>query len=433
MNISFEQIKIFKKINTYSKNKNCLTGFFFCSFAENIGFAKLKLWSSKKNIFLYSRILIKEIYSVFCYNDYEFLFSKKNKKKFNSFIVSWGVQKNIFRNKIYDPYFRVSSNKLQNNLWFFILKDINLTNLKALPNVVFVFPKKVFFIKKIVNFFTHLFYIISQNPHSVLENFTWHSKFSKQINSIIKKFINKDMKLLLMPYEGQPFQTNLIRMIRKNKFNININGFVHSYSPFPTHLVRGLNTPDKLIVTSEDQLSTFNKYLKWPKQNIKILPSARFVLQKNKNFSNKIYLPIDFVSHKKVFNTFIQLILFFEEYDLKEFKIVNHPHSFKSKKHLKLIFNIKNYLKKHKFKSKKKLTDVSIFIGSTGSIIEALKHKICAYHICEDPIFESYTNKLWPSIQVQVINENIFKYKSCNLKKLSLFGEKKSSLKKYLT
>ena len=133
MNISFEQIKIFKKINSYYKKqillkKNYLTGFYFCSFAENIGFAKLKLWHSKKNIFLYLRIFFKEMHSFFFYEDYNFLLPKKNKKKFSTLIITWGVQKNIFKDKIYDSYFRVNSNKYQNNLWFFIIKDANVRN-----------------------------------------------------------------------------------------------------------------------------------------------------------------------------------------------------------------------------------------------------------------------------------------------------------------
>ena len=53
----------------------------------------------------------------------------------------------------------------------------------------------------------------------------------------------------------------------------------------------------------------------------------------------------------------------------------------------------------------------SIFIGSTGAIIESLFNGIEPIHIMEDVEFEIYSQKLWPSIKSNFIQDKIVNYK----------------------
>ena len=62
---------------------------------------------------------------------------------------------------------------------------------------------------------------------------------------------------------------------------------------------------------------------------------------------------------------------------------------------------------KKKFKSK----NLSIFIGSTGAIIEALERGNNVIQITEEPLFELYSDKIWKSIKSEQISKNIFSYK----------------------
>ncbi len=75
--------------------------------------------------------------------------------------------------------------------------------------------------------------------------------------------------------------------------------------------------------------------------------------------------------------------------------------------------------------------NTSIFIGSTTGIIVALEKNLDVFHLCFDPVFESYSEKMWPYLKVKKINDNIFVY---NLKKKNTFinfGEGDSSFNQY--
>jgi hypothetical protein len=80
---------------------------------------------------------------------------------------------------------------------------------------------------------------------------------------------------------------------------------------------------------------------------------------------------------------------------------------------------------------KESLKNTSIFIGATGSIIEALLYGLEVYHIVEDPIFEAYTPNFWPSIKLNFLNDGIIKYKVKNLDFMK-FGKSDHLVTKYL-
>ena len=66
---------------------------------------------------------------------------------------------------------------------------------------------------------------------------------------------------------------------------------------------------------------------------------------------------------------------------------------------------------------------MSIFIGATASIIEALERGVEVIHICDDPVLQSYSSDLWPSIKVSEINENTFEYTLLKKGNLIKFGD----------
>ena len=54
----------------------------------------------------------------------------------------------------------------------------------------------------------------------------------------------------------------------------------------------------------------------------------------------------------------------------------------------------------------KKNDSISIFIGSTTGVIVALEKGLKILHICFDPVFDSYSEFLWPNLKVEKITEN---------------------------
>ena len=115
--------------------------------------------------------------------------------------------------------------------------------------------------------------------------------------------------------------------------------------------------------------------------------------------------------------------------NLKNIEIRNHPSCFKSNKHLKLIREIKKIISTQSSKVSKK--KISIFIGATGSVIEALEKNIEVYHICENPEIEMYNSQIWKYIKTKKIEENIFKYTSVKKGLLINFANTKQIYKKY--
>ena len=96
------------------------------------------------------------------------------------------------------------------------------------------------------------------NFHNFLFFFTWHNIFKFKISKLLSEIIHKDLELFLIPYEGQPFQLELIQNMKQYS-KIKTRGYVHSVPSFPTHLVYKNNFPDELIVSSRDQFKFFKE------------------------------------------------------------------------------------------------------------------------------------------------------------------------------
>ena len=189
-------------------------------------------------------------------------------------------------------------------------------------------------------------------------------------------------------------------------------------------------SPDQIILNSYDQQSTFCKYLGWNNKEIKLMPSARFRINANQDMVNKIYLPINFFSSNNILFNFRKIIDYLQKYNLKNFIIQNHPECLQSRKHIRLIYDMNLILSKLN-NGKKILKNTSIFIGATGSVIEALLYGLDVYHIVEDPLFEAYSPNFWPSIKLTFLNDRIIKYKVKNFGFMK-FGKSDYLVTKYL-
>ena len=83
----------------------------------------------------------------------------------------------------------------------------------------------------------------------------------------------------------------------------------------------------------------------------------------------------------------------------------------RSKSHLNLIKNLLFLIKKNKIIfSPKANKSLSFIFGGTSTVLEALERKYPFIHICAEPIFERYSNALWPNISVTKIGNNAYKY-----------------------
>ena len=112
-------------------------------------------------------------------------------------------------------------------------------------------------------------------------------------------------------------------------------------------------------------------------------------------------------------------------------KIQKHPFSAKEKKIINFENKLKIILKSEKKKKKQNLEDLSIFIGSTGAIVEALERGVMVMQICEFPILDVYSSIFWRNIIVKQIHNNVFTYRLKKKGKLIKLGKLEKNKKLY--
>jgi hypothetical protein len=408
-----------KKINNFD-NAFC----YFCPHSELPGYALLKYWFSlDKKFFLIIKIITINFLSTFYYKNYKI---KKNKNfyllKYKNIIVTWGNRKCFSDNGSYnDKYFNINSRKQKNILWFIIFQDNTLPTKIDNNCIIFYLKNKKLSLKKIfrilleIIFKKKFYYYISaltEYSHSVFKEF--------------KKLLNNNLEKILIAYEGQPFQNTIFKFAKLCYPKIQNIGYVHSFPiGLPTNLIYREGSPDKLIVNGKDQLTNFTKFLGWNKKKIKILNSSRF--GKYKIMNGNIFLPYYINNSNNIFLTLKTLFKKKIYENLNALVIKNHPEKTNSIAHKKIIEKINTILIKNKYKKK-----YSVFFGATSSVIEALERGVKVIHISFDPVFEIYSNQLWPNIKIKKIDEHIFEYSLRKKNQLIKFNKNEIMLKKYL-
>jgi len=427
-----KRIKIF--FSNYKKKKDIVSSldyFYFCPYGDFKGTSRLIFFFNKiLAIKIYIIASIKDFYNLLKIGKFSILNYNKN-YQYKTIVVNWG-KLNDFDTKgnFYDKHFNVKSYCCPNTLWVIVYLDNKIPNNIANNIALIIKEKKIFNFKKIIDILlTSIFK--KKNINFINQEFSYSSILSNFFLDKTDNFLNKNIKKIIMPYEGQPFQNSIISRAHDYSNKIETVGYIHSFpSGLPSNYVKRYGSPKKIIVTSLAQKFCFNHHLGWKSNKIKILPSSRYLKNNKIDMRNKIYLPIYF-SNKKLILSSIKKIILKEKINMKNFVIKNHPHCLQSKKHNAIIQDIKEIITKNSFLKKNDKNDYSIFIGATASVIEALERNTNVYHICENPILESYNKKIWKYINSYSIDSNIFKYTIQKKNKLINLGKSINLYKTY--
>lgn len=413
---------------------------YFCSFALTPGYAKLKLWEKGfKNILNIFKIFCKDIISISNLHNYYLVNDSEINNKYTKIIVSWAEKKDFLSNGSYfDKYFKINSKDINESLWFLIYLDETLP--EKINNNILIFTKS----KK--KFKYNLFYLVQNILKNIISSkfslkklfhkISWYTEFSIIVCNKLRKFINDDVKIIIMPYEGQPFQNTIFKKSKEINNSIKTIGYIHAFPlALPSYLIFRDGSPDEIIVNGDDQYACFINHLDWNSSCLKILPSTRFVKKKSENMAGFIYLPYDINSVSKIIESLENFIVNNNKKSISNLVVRNHPFKKNSKKHLQAIKSINALLAKYdnSFSKEHDMNNISIsiFIGGSSSIIEALERGVEVIHICEDPVFQSYSNVLWPSIKVTEVNNNIFKYQLLKKGNLIKFGDNGKLFKEF--
>tara|TARA_B100000029_G_C17585984_1_gene961128 strand:- start:1297 stop:2646 length:1350 start_codon:yes stop_codon:yes gene_type:complete len=443
--IGSAQLKVLSYVKKYIKrayesgvNVSNSSICYFHNYGELPGSGKLKFKFYGYSYFLsYLKILLVNILSISNLKDYKIL-HKKSENKYKFIIISNVNKKNFLKDGSYfDTYFQINSKKFKNTLFFLNSTD-NYLPKKFDDNLIVIGREKLGFQLHPVYFFKIFIKNIIKtrcNYKKFFHEFSFLSQLSNMISTKVSEVLQSgSFKKVISFYEAQPYQNSLFHNIKKNYPNIKTIGYYHTaLLPLHSSLTYRPGAPDLVLISGNYQKKYLIKYLGWPKKKVKSISSFRHKKESIKNMHGYIFLPYNFV---KPYEILEKLKKFFENRKIKSLnplKIRNHPHATNSKKHLKLIQKIKILLKVYKDRfSFNKSKKESIFIGSTTSIILSLEAGINVIHICEDPVLDSYNNKLWSNLEIYRIHESAFRYRLKSNKNVIKFFDKRNNIKKYL-
>ena len=437
-NLYNNQVKLLKEIkkitNKFHKNKFDPfydTPLYFNSYSDGAGLIVLKkLICQKVNFFKSFFIILKDfLYSG--YYDYYKIIDNTNTNHCNKIILTWAFKNNFNKNgSLNDRYFNINSRTLKNIKWFVVYMEKDLPE-KIDRNIILfqaISKKKINLLSLISFFLKNIKYLFKDIKYSLF-SISNHSFFSHKFLEVFKNYINKKIKVIVIAYEGQPFQNNLISYLKENT-SIKTVGYIHSPPlAFPSNFIKKKFSPSKIVLNGNDQLKCFVNCLGWKKKDIKVKESNRF-LNKKTDFSKTIFLPLNINSENIILNSLRFLMKNLNIY-LRDFEVKNHPVAKNSKKNNIILKKITYLIKSQKVIKNSRYKSVVIFIGASGGIVEALERGYKVIQICEIPIFEAYSNKIWKSIKGKKLTDNIFTYSLVKKGSLIQLGKKPKNLNNF--
>jgi hypothetical protein len=435
-------IDISKKIishDKYNENENdkvsALT--YFALWGTTPGFERIKFkLFGLKSFIRFSLSVLKDIIGIAYLEKIEIIKNKNFKaKNFKKIILSRSMISNFDKNNNYvDRYFLINSKNEQKTLFLLLHSDIRKPK-KISKNIVLLCLEK-----KNINLFFLIKYLLKKIKYShfsIREFFKQTSSFIRT-GELINNFFNKEIELktidfILTPYEGQPYENMVFNEVKKKNKRLITAGYDHSAPhSIPIHLIHRNFSPDLLFLNGSSQIDFLNKFLKWPKKKLKLVPSLRYTNKMKQRFNDQVFLPYEIFNEKSIIKDFKKIISRYYNNDLRYLKIKNHPLMTNSKKHKQLTLKLESVIKSSKNnKIKKDKKKTAIFIGPTTGAIVALEKNLRVIHICFDPLFDSYSQRLWPNLKVSQITKNSFIYKLNKRNSFINFSNSKTCYKKY--
>tara|TARA_B100000963_G_scaffold350135_2_gene360004 strand:+ start:5691 stop:7022 length:1332 start_codon:yes stop_codon:yes gene_type:complete len=440
MDIGEFQLNLIKKLKLYAlelKNQKISLAnnsyIYVATWGENLGLAFLKYKVLKiSNFVSFFKIFLKDILFGVSIDKLKVInkFTTNSKKKLilsNATINDFNVDGSYT-----DRYFKLRSN-LYPDFIFIIIYSGNKIPDNINENLILIKGTESTFLKKIIRlkllFFKTFFFYKKKNLYKI----SGTTIYSEKIINILKKTVNiNKFEKIFFPYEGLPFQQALTLEVKKINKDTEVLGYDHS-APHanPVNLLYRDGSPDKIFVNGESQKDYLIKNLDWPEKKVKVVPSLRYHVDSDEKFENKIYLPWQIINPKIVLQ---ELKLIFQKSKTKNFKKFDvriHPVCVDIKKQLKLKKDIEKLINVFKEKFGNPSSKTSIFIGSTTSVILALEKDIDIIHICFDPLFDSYSEKVWRNLKVNRKSNFTFEYILKEKNSFIKFGHSENSFSEY--
>jgi len=421
-----------KKSKTFIKKGQALKkeisfnpNYFLTSWSDTVGYLNIKNFYKKNfSILKKYKIILREFFLI--NKDQLEIRYHNNKSKYKNLILTYFIPKNLKKDGSYFDKYTSLNTKFdkKDTLWILIPVTENKFNNINNENIIIIN-------RSFKNFYKNLLLSIIYFFKNFFKSFCFrnlekihfkNSNFSKDLSKILVKIIKeKNIKKIFFPYEAQPHQQFFVKELKKNNNKLKIIGYMHTViPPLPLDYIKREGHPDLLLVNGIDQKNILCQKLGWKRNEIKNITSLRYDVSNNINFNGNIFLPYFIEDENKMFDSFKKLIFLKKNFFFPKLKVKNHPSMEDSFKHKNLKNKIEKYLKQNKtfFKNNKNNKNISIFFGSTASVIECLERGSRAFHICSDPDLEGFNNYFWKRLKIFKIDKYIFEYRLKNKGKI---------------
>ena len=219
-----------------------------------------KKFFQKKNIILRIYFYLKDLcYSIF-FDDKVFI--KKISENNDKLILTWAFHNNFSKDgSLNDRYLNLNSKNCHGITWFVIYMDQKLPS-KIGENLILyrsVNKKNIKILNPLKIIFKNLKFLFTEFKYFLFLT-SKYNNFSYFFNQTFLNYLNNGITKILMHYEGQPFQNELIRNVKKLDKKIEIIGNMHAPPlPFPSPYLKKKFIPDRIIVNGKMQSEFFIK------------------------------------------------------------------------------------------------------------------------------------------------------------------------------
>lgn len=435
------QIKLIKRGRDYIKklegediNADSSAYCYLNSWSHVPGYTKLKFWQHGwLSFFKYSIINLKSILTIGYLGKYKTHFSSIENINAKNVIITWCRKEDFDESDMfYDRYFKINSKDTNNEIWFLISID-NYIPQNLEKNLLVFYNENItnkFNLKFLLKIIKKEFLNNKFNFFKIFHKLSASTVFSEIVSdALIVSIKNLNIKKACLPYEAQPLHHNIFSKLKN--CNIYTIGYLHSaLPPLMTDLIYRFGAPDKLFVHGNSQITILKNFLNWPVQCLEFCKSLRYRSSSIFDMNGYIFLPYDF------FDTSLyvrELELYFANAPINSLPILvlrNHPHKSDSSKHNILIQKIDKLLVKYqeKFNNNNTNRKLSLFLGATAAIIEALELGVEVIHIVTDPVFESHSDLIWDNIEVETHSKYCYSYKNKKQGEYISFGSVEDSV-----
>ena len=381
------------------------------------GYSVLKYWQKGLAALpSFFSINAKSFIAISRISGYRLFGAKETTAQHTRVIVSWCRKEDFSSNGVYfDRYFKIHASESTNILWFLISVDNFVP--EQIDSNVLIFAKEENRTKRDLLFLARTFFSIVINnrlsPRKIIHQSSVSCVYARMVSDALAAALSgREISGIMLPYEAQPLHQTIFQKLKKLHNTITTAGYLHSaLPPLMTDLIYRPGAPDVLYVHGYGQIRIMHEFLGWPEETLKFIPSLRFRKNSQQSMAGFIYLPY----------TFFDATVYIEQFEiflkgslagtLPRLTTRNHPHQGDSEKHLQMIRKLDELLETYNDRFTNN-TDkkMSVFLGATAAIVEALERDVHVIHICTDPVFESHSQKIWNDMEVSQISDFTFSY-----------------------